>query len=182
MSHQYHHYHRVPGVHFPKFLHRCGGLGLQNRVPVIADELPVVGDAAVPPFEVDERSGPARQRLKTRNARVIPDARQIGNRRSLHEAGCCSRRKQGEQKEATVEVERSADFKQDVTLTFQGDKGVAISPPSYTVKASSSDTKVKVMVSAEMNAPIGEAVVHVTAKPESGDSTTAQFKVNVKGP
>jgi uncharacterized membrane protein len=89
--------------------------------------------------------------------------------------------KQGEQKEVSLEVERSADFKQDVTLTFKGDKGVTITPASTTVKASSGDTNVKVMVAADNSAPVGEAVVHVTAKPESGDSTSAEFKVNVKG-
>ena len=89
--------------------------------------------------------------------------------------------KQGEQKEVTVEVDRGNDFKQDVTLSFKGDKGITVSPESSTVKASSKDTKVKVMIAAEKNAPVGEATVHVTGKPEAGDSTSADFKVKVQG-
>src|SRR5437870_3710268 len=49
--------------------------------------------------------------------------------------------KQGEHKEVTIDVERSADFKQDVTLSFKGDKGVNVTPATATVKASSTDTK-----------------------------------------
>lgn len=89
--------------------------------------------------------------------------------------------KQGEQKEVDVTVDRSKDFKQDVTLTFKGDKGVTITPSSATVKASDKDTTVKVKVAAEKDAPVGDATVHVTAKPETGDSTSANFKVKVKG-
>jgi flagellar basal body rod protein FlgF len=89
--------------------------------------------------------------------------------------------KQGEQKEVNVTVERSSDFKQDVTMTFKGDKGVTVTPETDTVKASSSDTKVKVMIGADKDAPVGEATIHIIAKPESGDSTSADFTVNVKG-
>jgi len=89
--------------------------------------------------------------------------------------------KQGEEKEVDITVNRSKDFKQDVTLTFKGDKAVTITPSSATVKASDKDTKVKVKVAAEKDAPIGEATVQVTAKPETGDSTSAEFKVKVKG-
>src|SRR5207302_3078541 len=35
--------------HFPKFLDRCRGLRLENRISVIANQLHVVTDAALPP-------------------------------------------------------------------------------------------------------------------------------------
>jgi uncharacterized membrane protein len=89
--------------------------------------------------------------------------------------------KQGEQKEIDLTVDRSKDFKQDVTLTFQGDKGVTVAPSSATVKASDKDTTVKVTVAADKDAPVGEATVHVTAKPETGGSTSTNFKIKVKG-
>jgi hypothetical protein len=89
--------------------------------------------------------------------------------------------KQGEQKEVELTVDRSKDFKQDVTLTFKSDKGITVTPSSATVKASSKDTKVRVMVEVDKNAPIGEAKIHVTGKPETGDSTSAEFTVKVKG-
>ena len=89
--------------------------------------------------------------------------------------------KQGEEKEISISVDRSKDFKQDVTLTLKPDKGITVTPSSTTVKAEDKDTKVKVKVAADKEAPIGEATVHVTAEPESGESTSADFKVNVKG-
>jgi uncharacterized membrane protein len=89
--------------------------------------------------------------------------------------------KQGEKKEIDVTVDRSNDFKQDVTLAFKGDKGVTVTPSSATVKASDKDTKVKVAVAADKDAPIGEATIHVTATPQTGDATQADFKINVKG-
>jgi uncharacterized membrane protein len=89
--------------------------------------------------------------------------------------------KQGEKKEIAITVDRSSDFKQDVTLTFKGDTGVTVTPSSANVKASDKDTKVKVMVAAEKDAPVGETTIHITAKPQTGDSTQAEFKINVKG-
>ena len=89
--------------------------------------------------------------------------------------------KQGEKKEFDVTVDRSSDFKQDVTLAFKGDKGVTVTPSSATVKASDKETTVKVTVEAEKDAPIGEATIHVKGTPKTGDSTQADFKVNVKG-
>ena len=89
--------------------------------------------------------------------------------------------KQGEKKEIDITVDRSSEFKQDVTLTFKGDKGVTVTPASATVKASDKDTKVKVTVEADKDGPIGEATIHVTAKPQTGESTNVDFKVNVKG-
>ena len=89
--------------------------------------------------------------------------------------------KQGEKKEIDVTVDRSSDFKQDVTLAFKGDSGVTVTPSSATVKASDRDTKVKVTVAADKDASIGEATIHVTATPQTGESTQANFKVNVQG-
>ena len=89
--------------------------------------------------------------------------------------------KQGEQKEVSVAVNRSSDFKQDVTLKFKADKGVSVTPETATVKASSSDTKLNVMISADKDAPVGKATIHVSATPETGDSTSADFTVNVQG-
>jgi uncharacterized membrane protein len=89
--------------------------------------------------------------------------------------------KQGEQKEVDVAIDRSKDFKQDVTLTFKADKGITVTPATHTIKANDKDTTVKVKVAADKDAPVGDAVVHVTAKPETGDSTATEFKVSVKG-
>lgn len=89
--------------------------------------------------------------------------------------------KQGEEKEVDITVDRSKDFKQDVTLTFKSDKGVTVTPPTTTVKANEKDTKVRVKVAAAKDAPVGEATVHVAAKPETGDTTSVEFRVNVKG-
>jgi uncharacterized membrane protein len=89
--------------------------------------------------------------------------------------------KQGEQKEVSVTIDRSSDFKQDVTMTFKGDSGVNVTPATTTVPASNKDNKVKMTVSADPAAPIGEATIHVTGKPDSGNATSVDFKVDVKG-
>lgn len=66
-------------------------------------------------------------------------------------------------------------------MTLKEDKGVTVTPETGTVKASSSDTRVKVMIGADKDAPVGEATIHIISKPESGDSTSADFIVNVTG-
>ena len=90
--------------------------------------------------------------------------------------------KQGEHKEVTISVDRSKDFKQDVTLKFSSeDKGVTVTPSTHTVKASDSETSVKVTVAASKDAAVAEHVIQVTGTPTEGASTSATFKVDVKG-
>ena len=89
--------------------------------------------------------------------------------------------KQGEQKEVEITVDRAKDFHEDVALTFSAPKGLKVTPSSHTVKASEADTKVKVMVAADKDAPVGAHTIHVEAKPQTGVTTSADFKVEVKG-
>jgi hypothetical protein len=89
--------------------------------------------------------------------------------------------KQGETKEVDITVERASDFKEDVTLTFKSEAGLKVMPESTTIKASEKDTKARVNVTAEKNAPIGDSLIHVTGKPETGEPTAVDFKITVKG-
>ena len=90
--------------------------------------------------------------------------------------------KQGESKEVAVTVERSKDFKEDVTLkaTTQ-DKGLTVSPSTHTVKATEADTQVKFTVSATKEAAVGEHTITITGTPTTGAPTSIGLKVNVKG-
>ena len=90
--------------------------------------------------------------------------------------------KQGESKEVAVTVERSKDFKEDVTLkaTTQ-DKGLTVSPSTHTVKSTEADTQVKFTVSATKEATVGEHTITITGTPTTGAPTSIGLKVNVKG-
>ena len=89
--------------------------------------------------------------------------------------------KQGEQKDATITVDRDKNFKGDVTLKLSTEgKGITITPSSETVQASDPDTKAKFTVAAAKDAAIADHIVTITATPSEGAPTTATFKVTVK--
>lgn len=90
--------------------------------------------------------------------------------------------KQGESKQVTITVERSNDFKEDVTLkAMTSDKGLTISPSTATVKASDANTDVKFTVTVTKEAAVGEHMINVTASPSKGAPTSVNFKVDVTG-
>jgi hypothetical protein len=90
--------------------------------------------------------------------------------------------KQGESKQVTISVERSNDFKEDVTLkAMTSDKGLTISPSTATVKASDANTDVKFTVTVTKEAAVGEHAITVTASPSKGAPTSVSFKVDVTG-
>jgi len=90
--------------------------------------------------------------------------------------------KQGESKQVTITVERSNDFKEDVTLkAMTSDKGLTISPSTAMVKASDANTDVKFTVTVTKEAAIGEHTITVTASPSKGAPTSVSFKVDVTG-
>jgi hypothetical protein len=90
--------------------------------------------------------------------------------------------KQGESKEVTVTLERSKDFKEDVTLkAMTQDKGLTISPSTHAVKATDANTDVKFNVSATKEATVGEHTITITGTPTTGAPTSIGLKVNVKG-
>jgi hypothetical protein len=90
--------------------------------------------------------------------------------------------KQGESKQVTITVERSKDFKEDVTLkAMTTDKGLTIAPSTAAVKASDANTDVKFTVTVTKEAAVGEHMINVTASPSKGAPTSVNFKVDVTG-
>jgi hypothetical protein len=90
--------------------------------------------------------------------------------------------KQGESKQVTITVERSKDFKEDVTLkAMTSDKGLTIAPSTETVKASDANTDAKFTVTATKEAAVGEHTITVTASPSKGAPASVSFKVDVTG-
>jgi hypothetical protein len=90
--------------------------------------------------------------------------------------------KQGESKQVTITVERSKDFKEDVTLkAMTNDKGLTIAPSTATVKVSDANTDVKFTVTVTKEAAIGEHAISVTATPSKGAPASVTFKIDITG-
>jgi len=87
--------------------------------------------------------------------------------------------KQGDTTEVKLTIERGKDFKDDVTLKFEGDKGLKVEPAEKVVKAGDPD-EVAVKVMAEKDAPVGDAKVTVTGMPKGGSTVAVDFKVKVE--
>jgi hypothetical protein len=80
-----------------------------------------------------------------------------------------------------VTVDRSKDFKEDVTFSTvvdPADKGVSATVTPSTVKASD-PAEVSVKVKATDKAATGDYTVKLTGKPAHGSSTELDFKVKV---
>jgi len=79
-----------------------------------------------------------------------------------------------------VTVDRSSDFKEDVTLTATvepSDKGVKATAPATIKKGDPKEAEIKVTAAAD--AAPGDYTVHVTGKPAKGEATTLNIKVKV---
>jgi len=77
--------------------------------------------------------------------------------------------KQGESKEVKVTVSKGKDFKEDITLMFETDKGLSVDPKEAVYKASDTSGTMIVKVTADKDAPIGNAHIKVKSKPAGGD-------------
>jgi len=86
--------------------------------------------------------------------------------------------KQGELQTVTVSVKRDDYFKQDVTLEINTSPGVTVEPTRVSVKAKDKPD-VQVRISANKDSALGEYRVYVNGKPETGEPTSADFKVKV---
>ena len=89
--------------------------------------------------------------------------------------------KQGDTQTVKLTLDRGKDFKEDVTLSVDAPEGLKVELDPKTVKASDSET-VTAKVSAAKDAAVGDHTVKVTGKPQTGDSTSVDFKVKVEKP
>ena len=86
--------------------------------------------------------------------------------------------KQGELQTVVVSIQRGETFKRDVRLEIKASKGIAVAPTSVMVKASDKpDLQLK--VTASKDAALGDYRVYVTGTPDTGQPTSAEFKVKV---
>ena len=85
---------------------------------------------------------------------------------------------QGADNNMTVSIDRGSDFKQKVKLQFKGPKGVKVSPAEGMIQPDNDE--LKIVISADPDAPTGKQMIDVTAIPESGKSVTTQIGIDVK--
>ena len=89
--------------------------------------------------------------------------------------------KQGAVQTVEVSLERGDLFKQDVRLNVRSSPGLNVDPSNLVIKASERGlAQIKVAVGKEVS--LGEYRVTVNAVPAAGQSTMADFRVNVIAP
>ncbi len=86
--------------------------------------------------------------------------------------------KQGDKQTVPITVDRDSGFQQSVKLDAQAPKGLKVDLDKSTVKPS--DLKdVALSITADKDCPLGDHVVKVTGKPDTGNPTTVEVKVTV---
>lgn len=89
---------------------------------------------------------------------------------------------QGDRKTVTVSLQRGKAFMRDVTLELTpSPEGISVEPTEVVVRGSDS-SDVRVRITADENASLGEYRVRVRGTPETGESTAVEFKVKVVTP
>jgi uncharacterized membrane protein len=87
--------------------------------------------------------------------------------------------RQGEKQNIDLSLDRGKDFKESVSLSADNPpKGITVTMDKKTVNASDPE-KVVMTVEAAKDAPIGEHLIKVMAKPGTGKETSLDVKVKV---
>jgi uncharacterized membrane protein len=89
--------------------------------------------------------------------------------------------KQGELQTVTISLHRDENFKRDVKLEIKPSKGISVDPTRVLVKGSDKP-EVQIRITASKDANLGEYRVYVKGTPETGESTSVEFKVKVVAP
>jgi len=89
--------------------------------------------------------------------------------------------KQGELQTVSVSIQRGEYFKRGVRLQIKASKGIGIDPTNIMVKAGDKPD-VQLQITATKDAALGEYRVYVTGTPDTGQPTSAEFKVKVVAP
>ena len=89
--------------------------------------------------------------------------------------------KQGELQTVSVSIQRGEYFKRDVRLEIKASKGIGVAPTNIMVKASD-NPDVQLRITATKDAALGEYRIYVMGIPDTGQPTSAEFKVKVVAP
>ncbi len=84
----------------------------------------------------------------------------------------------GETKTVQVSLDRGAGFHQAVRFTVRPPAGLTVDVAEFTVQPADKG-EVQMSVTAAVDAPLGDHVVPVSAKPDKGEIVETQFKVTV---
>jgi uncharacterized membrane protein len=87
--------------------------------------------------------------------------------------------KQGDRQTVKLTLDRGKNFKEEVTLRADPPSGISVDLDPQKVKPSDTET-VTATVSVSKNAAVGDHTIRVTAKPETGNAATVDFKVQVE--
>ena len=89
--------------------------------------------------------------------------------------------KQGDKQTATITVDRDSGFQQTVKLDAQAPKGLKVDFDKSSVKPADGKD-VAMSITADKDAALGDHVIKVTGKPDTGNATTVDVKVTVSAP
>ena len=89
--------------------------------------------------------------------------------------------KQGELQTVAVSIQRGDYFKRDVRLEIKATKGLGVAPTNIMVKASDKPN-VQLQITASKDTALGEYRIYLTGTPDTGQPTSAEFKVKVVAP
>jgi len=86
---------------------------------------------------------------------------------------------QGRQERTSVSINRGRTFEQAVTVSFKSDSSdIRVTPERKEIPRG--EKKMDVTVEAGDNATVGDHVIEVTGRPETGDATSVRMTVTVK--
>lgn len=84
----------------------------------------------------------------------------------------------GATENVTIELDKGDQFQQKVTLEFDLPEGVSVTPEEPAIPADQNELEVSLQASRD--APAGEKKVTVTARPETGQTTSQSFTIEIE--
>jgi len=87
--------------------------------------------------------------------------------------------RRGESQSVTLKVNRGKEFKQAVTLKAEAPSGVEASLDQTAIKAGDKADNIGLKIAASDKAALGDNKVTVTAKPETGSTTTLEVPIKI---
>jgi len=86
--------------------------------------------------------------------------------------------KQGDKQTVSITVDRDSGFQQSVKLDAQAPKGLKVDMDKSTVKPSDAK-EVSLSITADKDCALGDHMIKITGKPDTGNAVTVDVKVTV---